>query len=187
MFVLYSERLQSEEDQDAERRKSQGTSPRLDASDAEDDISVGDNCSDTSTKNTSYHASPDKYSKKLDSDEAERLSPLEYELNTRIPNSNYDSPFKENESEFESRNEDRMKMYEGGIFQLYRGERGSRQDEGAEGSAVAGAGFARLDTIYGRSMDLSKNAFQTQLLAGFASVMAGNSQRDSQESSGIVT
>lgn len=74
-----------------------------------------------------------------------------------------------------------MKLYEGSLFQLYRPDREGAKD-GESAFEIAGS---ISDSIYGRSMDLTKNTFQSQLLAGFAaSVMAGSSQRDGQDSSG---
>ncbi|KAG6439663.1 hypothetical protein O3G_MSEX000968, partial [Manduca sexta] len=76
-----------------------------------------------------------------------------------------------------------MKLYDSGLFHLYRTERETNKDEGTEGSAFGHITGSLSESIYGRSMDLSKSSFQSQLLAGFAaSVMAGNSQRETQES-----
>lgn len=75
-----------------------------------------------------------------------------------------------------------MKLYEGSLFHLYRPDRENNKD-GESAFEIAGS---ISDSIYGRSMDLTKNSFQSQLLAGFAaSVMAGSSQRDTQDSAGI--
>ncbi|XP_063633479.1 homeobox protein MSH-C-like [Cydia splendana] len=115
------------------------------ASDNDDDISVGDNRSDASSK----------YDK--DKTETARSTPVDF---------NRPEYFKE---EFE-RNES-LKLYNGDLFHMYRPEQG-KEDES----------FVISDGIYGRSMDLSKSSFQSQLLAGFASVMAGGSQRETQES-----
>lgn len=182
--------MQGEEDRDA-RALSPATSQNIETSDIEeDDISVGDNCSETSTKNNLYDTSENL--KKTDADEKERSSPLEYNLNNRISNSNFNSPFKEDENEYEHKTDDRMKFYEGGIFQLYRSERDrdghGHKDEGNEGTNFRHMGGPLSESLYGRSMDLTKGSFQSQLLAGFAaSVMAGNSQRDSQENTGAYT
>lgn len=140
----------------------------METSDAEDDISVGDNRSETSTPKKTQFPFPDEYKKKLDGEETERSSPLEYNLN---------------ENEYENRPNERMKLYDTSLFHLYRPDRDNKKDEGNEGTGYEHmAGLS--DTIYGRSMDLSKNSFQSQLLAGFASVIAGNTQRESQESNG---
>ncbi|XP_028161418.1 homeobox protein DLX-1 [Ostrinia furnacalis] len=177
--------VHSEEDQT--RCNSTATSQNLETSDAEDDISVGDNCSDTSTpqkETLAFETNPDAYQKRGELEENECSSPIEYNINNRIQNSNYNSPFKEDDNEFENRTEDRMKYYDNGLFHLYRGDRDSNKEAANEsGSAFGRMGGSLSDTIYNRSMDLSKNSFQSQLLAGFAaSVIAGNSQRESQES-----
>lgn len=144
---------------------------------------MGDNRSETSTpKNTSFEG--DGYENK--EKDNERSSPLEYNLNNRISNSNYNSPFKEDDNDYENQRDERMKLYDGGLFHLYRSDRESNKDETNEsGSAFVHMGGTFPESIYGRSMDLTKNSFQSQLLAGFAaSVIAGNSQRESQESNG---
>ncbi|XP_049888031.1 homeobox protein MSH-A-like [Pectinophora gossypiella] len=167
----------NEEDRDGIRSDTPDTSQNLDNSDVDDDISVGDNRSDTSTPKKS-----DSYNKK-DIENNGRSSPVEYNSN-RISNSNYNSPFKEDE-EFENRSDERMKLYDSGLFHLYRPERESNKEDATEnGSAFAHMAGSLSESIYGRSMDLSKNSFQSQLLAGFAaSVIAGSSaQRDSQDS-----
>lgn len=186
-LVCYPGVAQSEDDQDA--RVQSPTSPNIETSDIEDDdISVGDNCSETSTTKNNYDT---ENFKKTDG-ENERSSPLEYNLNNRIPHSNFNSPFKEDENEYEPNTDDRMKFYEGGgIFQLYRSDRDrdgrGHKDEGNEASSFRHMGGPLSESIYGRSMDLTKGSFQSQLLAGFAaSVIAGNSQRDSQENTGKI-
>lgn len=168
---------QSEEDQEPLRCNSRA-SQNLETSDAEDDISVGDNRSETSTPKKQF-TFPKEYKKKSDEEDGERSSPLEYNLNNQA---NYSSPFKEDESEYE-RTDERMKLYDTSLFHLYRPERDGKKDEG-EGAGYEHMGGGLSDSIYGRSMDLSKNSFQSQLLAGFASVIAGSSQRESQESNG---
>lgn len=170
---LFSEAVRSEEEREARVQSPDN------ASDLDDDISVGDNCSETSTKKTHYYDA-ENYQKK--SEEDDRSSPIEY--SSRISNSNFNSPFKEDEVDFESRQEDRMKLYEGSLFQLYRSERDTHKDEGGESFSHITSPLS--ESIYSRSMDLTKSTFQSQLLAGFAaSVMAGNSQRESQEPPGI--
>ncbi|XP_021188100.3 homeobox protein MOX-1 [Helicoverpa armigera] len=167
---------QLEEEPEAQRCNS-SVSQNVETSDAEDDISVGDNRSETSTPKKSQFTFPDEYKKKLDGEEAERSSPLEYSLNNQA---SYSSPFKEDENDYENRSEERMRLYDTSLFHLYRPERDGKKDEGAEGTAYEHM-TGLSDSIYGRSMDLSKNSFQSQLLAGFASVIAGNTQRESQE------
>lgn len=165
------------------------TDPHIETSDIDDDddISVGDNCSETSTTKNNYDT---ENFKKTDT-ENERSSPLEYNLNNRISNSEFNSPFKEDENEYDHKTDDRMKFYEGGgIFQLYRSDRDrdghGHKDDGNEVPSFRHGG-PLSDSIYGRSMDLTKGSFQSQLLAGFAaSVMAGNSQRDIQENAGKI-
>ncbi|XP_073956697.1 uncharacterized protein [Choristoneura fumiferana] len=126
--------------------------------DADDDISVGDNRSDTSTpKPVAFDDIADK--KDTDTD---RSTPIDY---NRIP-ANFNSPFKEEEYN------ERLKLYNGDLFHLYRSEGEGKKDDD---------GFVISESVYGRTMDLSKGSFQSQLLAGFASVMAGGSQRDTQE------
>ncbi|CAH1643766.1 unnamed protein product [Spodoptera littoralis] len=164
-----------EEDQETLRCNS-AASPNVETSDAEDDISVGDNRSETSTPKKSF-SFPDEYKKQIDGEDAERSSPLEYNLNNQA---NYSSPFKEDENEYDSRAEERMKLYDTSLFHLYRPERDGKKDEGTEGPSYEHM-TGLSDSIYGRSMDLSKNSFQSQLLAGFASVIAGSTQRESQE------
>ena len=177
--LLSSGQPHTDEEQETLRCNST-TSQNVETSDAEDDISVGDNRSETSTPKKSQFSFPDEYKKKIDGEETERSSPLEYNLNNQT---NYSSPFKEDENEYENRPEERMKLYDTSLFHLYRPDRDNKKEEGAEG-----AGYEHMpglsDSIYGRSMDLSKNSFQSQLLAGFASVIAGNTQRESQESNG---
>ncbi|XP_013187926.1 NK1 transcription factor-related protein 1-like [Amyelois transitella] len=158
------------------------SSHNLEASDVEDDISVGDNRSEASTPRKAQYScdSNQDYPKKDTEDE--RSSPTEY---NRRSSSNYNSPFKEDENEFENRTEDRVKLYDSGLFHLYRADRDSHKEDGHEG----GSGFGNMpgsfsESIYGRSMDLSKGSFQSQLLAGFAaSVIAGSSQRETQDNS----
>lgn len=180
--------VQSEDEQDT-RAQSPATSPNIETSDIEDDISVGDNCSETSTtKNALYDITSESY-KKADAEDNESLSPLEYNLNNRISNPDFNSPYKKDENEYEHKTDDRMKFYEGGIFQLYKTDRDraghGHKDEGDDGSSFRHMGGRLSEGLYGRSMDLTKGSFQSQLLAGFAaSVMAGNSQRDSQENTG---
>lgn len=169
--------VQNEEDQEAIKNHSPSTIQNNEASDAEDDISVGDNLSETSTPKNAFAFETDDYQKKDD----ERNSP-EY-LNNRI-NTEYNSPYKE--EEFENRNEERIKLFEGGLFRIYRPDRESNKDDASENnSAFVQMAGSITESIYGRSMDLTKNAFQSQLLAGFAaSVIAGGSQRD-QDSAGV--
>lgn len=176
LYLFLTEAVQTEEDQEAIRNSpSIPASPNNEASDAEDDISVGDNRSEASTPNKGYRLETDDCQKKTN----DKSSP-EY-LNSRI-NTDYNSPFKEDESEFENRNEDRIKLYDSGLFHIYRPDHERNKD----GHSENGSAFAQMaGSIYGRSMDLTKNSFQSQLLAGFAaSVMAGSSQRD-QDSSGV--
>lgn len=113
-------------------------------------------------------------------EETEPSSPNEYNSN-RISNSNYGSPFREdaNDDELDSA---RIKLYDSGLFQLYRPESKSNKDEGNDGVSA----FEHIsERIYGRSVDLTKGTFPSQLFAGFAaSVIAGNTQREGQESSG---
>lgn len=170
--------VHNEEDQEVSRNNSPTTSQNNEASDAEDDISVGDNRSETSTPKKSFAFETDECQKK----ENERTP--EY-LSNRI-NPDYNSPYKEDENEFENRNEERIKLYEGGLFRIYRPDRESNKDDVRENnSAFAQMAGSITESIYGRSMDLTKNAFQSQLLAGFAaSVIAGNSQRD-PDSAGV--
>ncbi|XP_028029545.1 homeobox protein bagpipe-like [Bombyx mandarina] len=146
----------------------------LESSDIDDDISVGDNRSETSTPKKRYDLEKNSDdSKKNEPRDAPSLT--EYEQN-RI--SNYES-FKDDERDFENRSDERMKIYEGGLFHLYRPDRDSKEEENERSFVMSGS---LTDSIYGRSMDLSKTTFQSQLLAGFAaSVMAGTSQRDSQD------
>lgn len=167
-----------EEEQETLRCNS-AASPNVETSDAEDDISVGDNRSETSTPKKSF-TFPDEYNKKIDGEDEERSSPLEYNLNNQA---NYSSPYKEDENEYENRAEERMKLYDTSLFHLYRPERDGKKDEGTDGPSYEHM-TGLSDSIYGRSMDLSKNSFQSQLLAGFASVIAGSTQRESQESNG---
>jgi hypothetical protein len=168
-------------DDEVTRCNSTVTSQNLETSDVEDDISVGDNRSETSSpKRLDY---TETFHKKVDSDENGCLSPAEFSSN-RISNSNYNSPFKEDE-EFENRTEEPLKFYDSGIFHLYRPDRDSKE-ENEGGSAFGRMGGSLPSSIYGRSMDLTKSSFQSQLLAGFAaSVIAGNTQRESQDTSGI--
>lgn len=181
IYLSFSGAVQIEVDQEAITNNSPSTptSQNHEASDAEDDISVGDNRSETSTPKKGYAFETDDYQKKKN----ERSS-SEY-LNNRI-NTDYNSPFNEDENEFENRNEDRIKLYDSGIFHIYRPDRERNKDDASENSSA----FAQMagsisESIYGRSMDLTKNSFQSQLLAGFAaSVMAGSSQRD-QDSAGM--
>ncbi|KPJ14311.1 BarH-like 2 homeobox protein [Papilio machaon] len=169
--------------EDVERESGCQSSPshNIETSDLEDDISVGDNRSDTSTPNNKtrfgFDTDADCYQKKIDTDDTERSSPAEYNLN-RLQNSSYNSPFKEEDNEFDNRAEESMKLYENGLFHLYRTERDGNKEDAGDGFMAGGLS----EGIYGRSMDLSKRNFQSQLLAGFASVMAGNSQRESHES-----
>lgn len=176
----------TQNDEDPARCNSTATSQNPEASDVEDDISVGDNRSETSTpKGAGFEANPATYQKKGD-EENDCDEPAEYNLNNRIPNSNYNSPFKEDD-DFENRTEERMKYYDSGLFHLYRSDREGNKDEHNESGSAFGRMGGMPESIYGRSMDLSKSTFQSQLLAGFAaSVMAGNTQRDSPESTGII-
>ncbi|XP_068629025.1 NK1 transcription factor-related protein 1-like [Battus philenor] len=164
--------------EDVERDSRCQSSTNAEISDVEDDISVGDNRSETSTpKKRRFGYEPECYQKKIDTDDNERSSPIEYNLN-RLQNSSFNSPFKEDDNEFDNRTDESMKLYDNGLFHLYRAERDASKDEVNDGFGIAGG---LSEGIYGRSMDLSKSSFQSQLLAGFASVMAGSSQRDSQE------
>lgn len=171
-FILFTGAVQNEEDQELLRNNSPTTSQNNEASDAEDDISVGDNRSETSTPKKAFAFETDDCQKKG----TERTP--EY-LNNRI-NTDYNSPYKEDENEFENRNEERIKLYEGGLFRIYRPDRESNKDDARENnSAFAQMAGSITESIYGRSIDLTKNSFQSQLLAGFAaSVIAGSSQRD---------
>ncbi|XP_039745431.1 homeobox protein ceh-19-like [Pararge aegeria] len=181
--ILGSSRTAHEVEESVNRCDSAATH-NPDDSDADDDISVGDNRSEASTPRklqSSYENDPDtlKADQKLADSEIDRTSPTEF--SNRISNSEYSSPFKEDDHEFERPGEP-MKLYEGSLFQLYRPhtDRESHKEEESERSAFELAG-SLSDSIYGRSMDLTKGSFQSQLLAGFASVMAGGSQRDSQD------
>ncbi|RVE42073.1 hypothetical protein evm_013286 [Chilo suppressalis] len=175
------------EDEQATRCNSTPTSQNLEASDLEDDISVGDNRSETSTpkRQPAFENGTENFQNKTESGERDCLSPVEYNSSNRISNSNYNSPFKEDENEYESRTEEQIKFYDSSLFHLYRSDRESNKDGTNENNSAFGRINGSLsETIYGRSMDLSKNSFQSQLLAGFAaSVIAGNTQRESQESS----
>ncbi|XP_052758811.1 homeobox protein Hox-C4a [Galleria mellonella] len=178
--------VHADEAEEPLRCSSSPASP-IEPSDGEDDISIGDNRSETSTPRKiqyAFESNAKKYQKTADSEENERSSPLEYSFNNRLKHSNYNSPYKEDESEIENRTEERMKLYDNGLFHLYRTDRESNKDDGNEAGATFGHMSGPLtESIYGRSMDLSKSTFQSQLLAGFAaSVIAGNSQRESQES-----
>ncbi|XP_047526115.1 NK1 transcription factor-related protein 1 [Pieris napi] len=138
---------------------------------SEDDISVGDNRSETSSPKIPYPYDNERKekSKTIDSDDFQN----EYNSN-RLPNSNFNSPFKEDENDYDR--EESVKMYDTSLFHLYRPER----KEDGEGFGMTGS---ISDSIYSRSMDLSKSTFQSQLLAGFAaSVIAGGSQNETQES-----
>ncbi|XP_052747537.1 homeobox protein ceh-19-like [Bicyclus anynana] len=151
-------------------------------SDVDDDISVGDNRSEASTPkklqvtyDNDTDASCMKADKKRADSEIDRSSPAAF--SNRISNSAYSSPYKEDDHDFE-RPDEPMKLYEGSLFQLYRHtDRDGNKDGESERSAFELAG-SLSDSIYGRSMDLTKSSFQSQLLAGFASVMAGGSQRE---------
>lgn len=162
----------------------------LDISDIEEDISVGDNRSEASTPKVSYF---EKTNSKTD----ERSSPNDYG-NTRTPPKDYEnsrtspksygdsrsvcnSPYKDDENEFEHGRED-LKLYEAGLFHLYRQEKESNKDDNE--SAFAHLSGSITDTIYGRSMDLTKNSFQSQLLAGFAASVIAGTQREGQDGSG---
>ncbi|CAK1599297.1 unnamed protein product [Parnassius mnemosyne] len=163
-----------------ESRCQSSTSHNIENSDIDDEISVGDNRSEASTprkRRFGFENEPDFYQKKIDTEDNERSSPMEYNLN-RLQNSSYNSPFKEEENEYD-RTEESMKLYDNGLFHLYRTERDGNKDEAKESTFGMAGGLS--EGIYGRSMDLSKSSFQSQLLAGFASVMAGSSQRESQE------
>lgn len=145
--------------------------------DLEDDISVGDNRSDTSTPNDN-EANARARKANIRDEETEPSSPNEY---NRIPNSNYGSPFKEDGNDDEAE-PPRVKLYDSGLFHLYRPEGKSDKDDATDVSSPFGH---VSESIYGRSMDLTKGTFPSQLFAGFAaSVIAGNSQRDGQDSPG---
>ncbi|KAG7303826.1 hypothetical protein JYU34_010722 [Plutella xylostella] len=157
-----------------------------DVSDAEDDISVGDNRSETSTPNNYKEKASSLYKRNiLDGEEREPSSPNENNSN-RISNSNYNSPFKEDgNDEFENRSDienSRIKLYDSGLFHLYRPESRNKDDGHDGGSAFGHIPGSLSESIYGRSMDLSKGSFPSQLFAGFAaSVMASGPQRDAQD------
>ncbi|XP_045504923.1 homeobox protein ceh-19-like [Colias croceus] len=137
---------------------------------SEDDISVGDNRSETSTPKIPYPYENDRKTEKRKIDED--FNQNEYNGN-RLPNSNFNSPFKEDDNDYDR--EESVKMYDTSLFHLYRPE---RKEEG-EGFGMSGS---MSDSIYARSMDLTKNTFQSQLLVGFAaSVMAGGAQNEGQE------
>ncbi|CAH2068156.1 unnamed protein product, partial [Iphiclides podalirius] len=160
------------EDAEREGGRHSPTRHNVEQSDVEDDISVGDNRSEASTpkkRHFGFESDPDSFQRR--NCDNERSSPMEYSLN-RLRNTSYDSPFKEED-------DDPVKLYDAGLFHLYRAERDGNKEEAAD--AAFGAGIS--EGIYGRSMDLTKGSFQSQLLAGFASVMAGGSQRESQDSS----
>ncbi|CAG5034923.1 unnamed protein product [Parnassius apollo] len=181
LFKVYGVISQSivHEEVERESRCQSSTSHNIDNSDIDDDISVGDNRSEASTprkRRFGFEDDSDFYQKKINTEDNERSSPTEYNLN-RLQNSSYNSPFKEEENEYD-RTEESMKLYDNGLFHLYRTERDGSKDEAKESFGMAGS---LPEGIYGRSMDLSKSSFQSQLLAGFASVMAGSSQRESQE------
>ncbi|CAG9783348.1 unnamed protein product [Diatraea saccharalis] len=175
------------DDEHTARCNSTATSHNLEPSDVEDDISVGDNRSETSTpkRQLAFENDSENYQKKLESTERDCLSPVEYNTNNRISNSNYNSPFKEDENDYENRTDEQLKFYDGNLFHLYRSDRESNKDGANETNSAFGRINGSLpDSIYARSMDLSKSSFQSQLLAGFAaSVIAGNTQRDTQDSS----
>ncbi|CAB3221506.1 unnamed protein product [Arctia plantaginis] len=166
--------IQTDDDQESQRCNSTA-SQNPEPSDAEDEISVGDNRSDTSTpKNSQFSLEANDYKNKFDGEETRPSSPLEYNQ------TNYSSPFKRDENEYENRSEERMKLYDTSLFHLYRPEGDSKKNETNESYEHLGGPLS--DSIYGRSMDLSKSSFQSQLLAGFASVIAGSTQRESQDS-----
>lgn len=152
-------------------------SQKPDTSDIEDDISVGDNRSDTSTPIKNYNTKLN-YKTNESNDHRNELN-----INNRLS-------FDDAADEFENRDAiqlSRMKLYDNGIFQLYRPDRASNKDECTEMSSA----FDQIpsgslsNTIYGRSMDLSKGSFQSQLLAGFAaSVIASNSHRENPNNTG---
>ncbi|CAK1548024.1 unnamed protein product [Leptosia nina] len=156
--------------QDEEESTSRCDSVTQNLENSEDDISVGDNRSETSSPKNQYpydNERKDK-AKTTDTDDFQ----IEYNTN-RIPNSNFNSPFKEDENEYDR--DEAVKMYDTSLFHLYR----ERKEDGEfpMTSSIS-------DSIYGRSMDLSKSTFQSQLLAGFAaSVIAGGSQNEGQDSS----
>ncbi|XP_053602000.1 homeobox protein MSH-A-like [Plodia interpunctella] len=171
-----------DEDRDSDRCPSR-SSQNLVASDVDDDISVGDNRSETSTPKKAQYSCDSNHEYPKKDTEDDRSSPNEYNLN-RLSSSNYNSPFKEDDNEFEHRADDRLKLYDSGLFHLYRADRdANKEDNPHEGSSAFGHVTGGLsDSIYGRSMDLSKGSFQSQLLAGFAaSVIAGGSQRDAHD------
>ncbi|XP_041974082.1 homeobox protein slou-like [Aricia agestis] len=143
-------------------------------SDVEDDISVGDNRSETSSPKKLHYPYDENYDEAGKRIEPNREEASEYH-GSRL--TNLTPSFKEDENEVDKSDEP-AKLYEGSLFHLYRPDRESNK-EGDSGFEMG----TFPDSIYGRSMDLTKNSFQSQLLAGFASVMAGSSQRDSQDSS----
>lgn len=175
--------MKDEDDQDFARCRSRETSQNLETSEIEDDISVGDNRSETSTpKKIPFSFEKRSEYKKVGSEDPS--SPVDVESD-RIPN--YDPSYRDDEeNEFESRTNDRMKIYERGLFHIYRSERENSKEGTNEPSPFVHMNGTLSDGIYGRTVDLSKTSFQSQLLAGFAaSVIAGSSQRE-QEPSGII-
>ncbi|XP_072935474.1 uncharacterized protein [Epargyreus clarus] len=168
------------------QRSDSVTSQNLENSDAEDDISVGDNRSETSTPKKAFPYENDtecfqkkpENQKRTELEDVDRSSPIEYNGNNRFSSSEYNSPFKEDEHEFD-RQDEPMKLYDSSLFHLYRPDRDGNKDEGNE--SAFGITGSLSESIYGRSMDLSKSSFQSQLLAGFASVMAGGSHREGQD------
>ncbi|KAJ0180869.1 hypothetical protein K1T71_002954 [Dendrolimus kikuchii] len=155
-------------------------SQHLETSDIEDDISVGDNRSETSTpKKIHFEKTDSKTDERSTPNDCGtiRSSPKDYENIQSLCN----SPYKDDENEFENGRDD-LKLYDTGLFHLYRQDKESNKDDNE--SAFAHLSGSITDTIYGRSMDLTKSSFQSQLLAGFAaSVIAGSTQRESQDGS----
>lgn len=147
---------------------------------------MGDNRSEASTpkkRHFAFESDSESFRRRIEGGENELSSPIEYSLN-RLQNTSYNSPFKEEDNEFEGRTDDSMKLYDSSLFHLYRTERDGNKEDGGDNGFGMASGLP--EGLYGRSMDLSKGSFQSQLLAGFASVMAGSSQRESQEGAGEV-
>ncbi|CAG4927672.1 unnamed protein product [Colias eurytheme] len=168
-FIVSAE-SQSCKAQDDEEGTSRCDSVTQHLENSEDDISVGDNRSETSTPKIPYPYENERKTEKRKIDED--FNQNEY-CGNRLPNSNFNSPFKEDDNDYDR--EESVKMYDTSLFHLYRPE---RKEEG-EGFGMNGS---MSDSIYARSMDLTKNTFQSQLLVGFAaSVMAGGSQNEGQE------
>ncbi|VVC86983.1 unnamed protein product [Leptidea sinapis] len=162
--ALFTKRVKALDEENASRCDS--TAHNQDNSD--DEISVGDNRSETSTPQRHYEFDTEdkRKDKATDSD-----NDFHNEYNTNRLDSDFNSPFKDDEFE---RTDEPMKIYDPSLFHLYRSDRG-KDEEAFEPGSIS-------NSIYGRSMDLTKTSFQNQLLAGFAaSVIAGGSQNDAQD------